>query len=131
MVQKSIEAFTVAISALHTTKKVTREEELHGESVETILSMVEWTQIPFPSFDGSNFRDWKAKANSFLNWREPLKNNEEVYCCCLWMARLLVGNSITCKTPIIKGNIGSRSFRMQGVDLIRVLLMIQSLNSEH
>jgi len=50
--------------------------------------MVERAQIPFPSFDGSEFRDWKAKAEQFFELEGTLRPKEVVYCCYPWMTRL-------------------------------------------
>ena len=65
-VQISIESLTVAIAAMNAGKKIMNDEDHHSETPETVLSIVDRVHIPFLSFDGSNFRDWKAKAEQFF-----------------------------------------------------------------
>jgi len=40
---------------------------MQAKSVEMVVALVKRAQIQLPSFDGSNFRNWKAKQNNFLN----------------------------------------------------------------
>jgi len=57
-----IESLTAAIAAMNAGKKITNDEDHHNETPEMVLSIADRAQIPFSSFDGSNFREWKAKA---------------------------------------------------------------------
>ena len=47
-------------------KKITNNKDHHSETLETVLPIADRAQIPSSSFDGSNFRDWKAKAEQFF-----------------------------------------------------------------
>jgi len=62
MVQKLIESLIVAIAVMNAGKKITNNKDHHSETLETVLPIADRAQIPSSSFDGSNFRDWKAKA---------------------------------------------------------------------
>jgi len=65
-VQISIESLIAAIAAMNAGKKITNDEDHHSETPKTILSIADRAQTPLSSFDGSNFRDWKAKAEQFF-----------------------------------------------------------------
>lgn len=66
LVQKSIEGLTVAFAAFKTTNKSIPQDDMNVESAETVVSTLERAQIPFPSFDGSNIQDRKAKVEQFF-----------------------------------------------------------------
>ena len=55
MMQKSIEELMVSIATQHKGPKITTEDENHSGTHEPIVSVVDRAQIPFPSFDGSNY----------------------------------------------------------------------------
>ena len=66
MMQKSIEGLMVLIATQHKGPKITTEDENHSGTHEPIVSVVDRAQIPFPFFDGSNYREWNAKSEQFF-----------------------------------------------------------------
>ena len=73
MMQKSIEGLMVSLATQHKGPKITTEDENHSGTHEPIVSVVDRAQIPFPSFDGSNYREWKAKSEQFFELEGTLE----------------------------------------------------------
>jgi len=73
MVQKSIEGLATTFAIFKTTIKFISQYDMH-ESADRVISSIERTQIPFPSFDGPNYRDWKDEAKQFLNLEGTLES---------------------------------------------------------
>lgn len=72
--QKSIKGLVASIATLHATKNAPPEAGNQGETLESVHSVVERVQIQFPSFDGSNFHDWQAKADQFFELEGTLED---------------------------------------------------------
>ena len=82
--QVSIESLTTTITAMNAGTKITNDEDHHSETPETVLSIADKAQIPFLSFDGSNFQEWKAKAEQFLEL-EGTREEQRSRLLLLWM----------------------------------------------
>ena len=63
----------VSIATQHKGPKITTEDGNHSGTHEPIVSVVDRAQIPFPSFDGSNYREWKAKSEQFFELEKSNK----------------------------------------------------------
>ena len=73
MIHKSIKGLIVSIATQHRRPKITTKDENHSGTQEPMVSVVDRTQIPFPSFDGSNYREWKAKSEQFFELEGTLE----------------------------------------------------------
>jgi len=74
MIQKSLADLTAAFAASKIIKTSMTDEEIQDESVTTVISPLKRAHIPFPSFDGSNFREWKAKAEQIFELKGTPEN---------------------------------------------------------
>ena len=64
--QKAIENLTAVIEANNKGLKLFKDNDDRSEHNNINPTISERAKIPFPSFDGSNYRDWKAKAEQFF-----------------------------------------------------------------
>ena len=61
--QKMLESLVSSIASLNGEKKILTDEDNDIDTPDFGRSIVERVQIQFPTFDGTNFRDWRAKPS--------------------------------------------------------------------
>jgi len=64
--QKTLESLVSSIASLNGEKKILIDEDGGIETPDFDRSIVECAQIQFPMFDGTNFQDWRVKAEQFF-----------------------------------------------------------------
>ena len=64
--QKMLESLVSSIASLNGEKKILTDEDDDIDAPDSSRPIVECAQIQFPMFDGTNFRDWRAKAEQFF-----------------------------------------------------------------
>ena len=64
--QKAIENLAAIVDANNKGIKVFTEGDDHSETPDSSTTISERAKLPFPTFDRSNYRVWKAKAKQFF-----------------------------------------------------------------
>jgi len=64
--QQMLEGSISSIAAMNGGKTILTTAEAFSDTADSGWSVIERTHIQFLTFDGTNFRDWRAKAEQFF-----------------------------------------------------------------
>lgn len=109
--QQVVERLISSMAAMNTAKQIDLPPVAHQESFHCSAVLAR-THLHFPSFDGTNFRDWHAKAEQLFEFEGTQFNRELDYCCSQWKAKPLLGRDIMLKHLILTDNLGKKFCRM-------------------
>ena len=70
--QKTLESLVSSMASLNGKRKILTDEDGDIDTPDSGRSIVERPQIQFPTFDGANFRDRRAKAEQFFELEATL-----------------------------------------------------------
>ena len=63
---KMLESLVSSLASLNGEKKILTDEDENIDTLDSGRSIVEHAQIQFLAFDGTNFWDWRGKAEQFF-----------------------------------------------------------------